>query len=322
MARFQPEEYKADGGFTLFGLPILLLILCAAGAALGWLASFIGQWFYLIVIFPLAIGIGLVIVGIFAGRLTKMRSPGIAVVMGLISSGVAISSMHYSDYQRFSGARTELMKLAPLLETIPPSERDAKTAEALQALKEVREVDTFARYMNMEATRGVTLSRRKAGINLGYIGSWIYWCVELLVVAGMATLGLVAGAAVPFCSTCNTWKEDQQFGTLQKRGVDVAAFLRSGEIDKLKEHSPAKAGGDLVLSAAVCPTCKGQSTIVLKLEEVTKNAKGEEEKKEQLQLTFPGDSLAEIEALFQNAPESSVPKRNSISFEGLGDLKT
>jgi Zn ribbon nucleic-acid-binding protein len=176
--------------------------------------------------------------------------------------------------------------------------------------------------MNMEATRGVTLFRGKAGINLGYVGSWIYWCVELLVVAGMATVGLVAGAAVPFCPACNTWKEDQRLGTLQKRGIDVAAFLRSGEIAKLKELSPAKAGGDLVLSAAVCPNCKGQSTIVLKLVEVTKNAKGEEERKEQLQLTYPGDSLAELEALFQNAPESSVPKRKSISFEGLGDLQT
>ena len=36
---------------------------CAAGAALGWLASFIGQYFYLIFVFPLGIGFGLVTAG-------------------------------------------------------------------------------------------------------------------------------------------------------------------------------------------------------------------------------------------------------------------
>jgi len=318
VARFHPEEYKADGGFSVFGLPILLLVLCAAGAALGWLASFIGQWFYLIVLFPVAIGIGLVIVGIFVGHMTKMRSPGVAVVLGLVSSGVAVPAMHFFDYQRFLGERATVLELAPVLENLPAGARDAKSAEALQVLKEVRDVDSFPQYLNMEATRGITISRGKAGFNLGYIGTWIYWCVELVVVAGMTMLGLVAGAASPFCSSCNSWKDNRELGTLQKKGVDIAAFVKNGEIERLQEQSPAKAGGDLVLSAAVCPNCKGQSSIVLKLEEVTKNAKGEEEKKEQLLLTYPGEALAELEALFSNSPESSVKKSPPVSFEGLG----
>jgi hypothetical protein len=318
MSRFQPEEYKPDGGFSVMGLPILLLVLCLAGVGLGWLASFIGQWFYLIVVFPLAIGVGLVIVGMIVGHQTKMRSTGMALLVGLICSVVAVSAMHYFDYLRFLPARQEILKAAPLLDNLPPGPQDAQTKEVLQSLKEVQGADSFAGFLNMEATRGVTLARGKAGINLGYIGTWIYWFVELIVVAFMTTVGLIAGAAAPFCSACNSWKEERQLGTLRKKGVDVAAYLKDGELGPLSEHEPAQAGGDLILSAAVCPNCKSQSPISFKLHEETTNTKGEKDKKELLHLTYPGAALAEFEALFVNAPASSAKKSPPVSFEGLG----
>src|SRR5262245_30115975 len=101
MSQFVPETYRPEGGFSLVGLPILLGLLCAAGVGLGWLASFIGQWFYLIVLFPAGIGIGLILVGSTVGHLAKMRSPGLGVLLGLVSPGVALLAMHYSNYQRF-----------------------------------------------------------------------------------------------------------------------------------------------------------------------------------------------------------------------------
>src|SRR5881628_3245839 len=47
LPRFEPEPYQPDGGFSVVRLPLLMGVLLVAALALGWLASFIGQWFYL-----------------------------------------------------------------------------------------------------------------------------------------------------------------------------------------------------------------------------------------------------------------------------------
>ncbi len=304
MSRFVPEPYKADGGFSVTGLPILVVALCAAAAGLGWLASFIGQWFYLILLFPIGIGFGLVFAGAGVGHYTKMRSPGVAVLLGLVSSAVAVLSMHYFNYQRFLTQREEVLKMAPLLDMLPANPADPKMAEAVGHLKEIREVNSFPRYLNMEARQGVSISHRgQEGFNLGYVGTWIYWGLEFVAVAFMAAGGLLVGAAAPYCSACDSWKVQKQLGTLHGKGESVDVYLSNGEIERLQAHDPAPSGGDLVLSAAVCPRCQTESPIAVKLESLTKNAKGEIEKKELLHVTYPGEALPELEALFVPKPK-------------------
>ncbi|HMF15384.1 MAG TPA: hypothetical protein VKE94_23880 [Gemmataceae bacterium] len=309
MSRFHAEQYKPEGGFSVIGLAILLVALCAAGVGLGWLASFLSQWFYLIVLFPAGIGFCLLLVGLVVGQHTKMRSRSLSVLLGLISSGVAMLSMHYFDYQRFLHERQELLKEVAPLDNLPAGDVDAQTAEALQHLKQIRAVESFPSYLNQEATQGVTISRLgKDGMNLGYVGTWIYWGFELVVVAAMVTLGLVGGAAEPFCSACDSWKQARRLGTLQRKDADVAALLSNGEIERLQEHDPAPTGGNLILTAAVCPNCKSDSPIAVKLEEVTKNEKGEESKNKLIHLVYPGEALAAFEALFANKPELTEEK--------------
>jgi hypothetical protein len=292
MSRFSPEEYKPEGGFSLVGLPFLLALLCAGAVGLGWLASFIGQWFYLILLFPLGIGLGLIAVGVFAGHLTKMRSTFLACVLGLVSAAVAMLAMHYFDYQRFVKEFQEGEQGPRLVEgKVMIPDPKAQTVHGLFS------------FLDFEAQHGVEISGRGGrGFNIGYTGTWIYWSLELLAVAVMSTLGLIAGGAAPFCSTCNQWKEDHKLGTLRMRGVDVANVVRSGDIDRLKDHDPAPSGGDVVVTVAVCPNCKSDSTIAVKLESVTKNAKGEQETNQLVHMTYPGAALPEFDALFGPEP--------------------
>jgi hypothetical protein len=286
-----PEEYRADGGFSVVGLPLLMLALFATAVALGWLASFIGQWFYLVFIFPLAVGIALVFAGIFFGHMTKMRNRGIATLLGLMSAAVAMLAMHDFDYQRFI------------------SERDAALAEAKPAQRAVLEVliqkqlpiDSFFSFMDHQATRGVTIGKRGGGWNLGYAGTWIYWGLELVVVAVLATLGLISGASAPFCSACDTWKEDRRLGMLTGNCDEAIGLLKEGKVGDLARHKPASTGGSMVLGAAVCPRCGDRSSIAVKLEEVTVNDKGEVKKTELVHLSYPGEALAEFQALFAAA---------------------
>jgi hypothetical protein len=303
VSQFVPEEYVPEGGFSAAGLPVLLAGLGAAAVGLGWVASFIGQWFYLILVFPVAIGLGLIGVGVLLGRLTKMRSPGLAVLFGLVSATLAIVAMHYFNYQRFLKQRDEVLKKVPDLDAVQAPLHDPKEAEAVQFLRDARKVNSFPSYVTFEARQGVTISGRgKGGLNLGFTGTWIYWGVELAVVAGMAIFGLIGGAAAPFCSTCKDWKQERPLGTLERRDTDVAAVLRSGEIERLKAYDPALGGGNLVVTAAVCPNCKGEAPISVRLVEVTKNEKGEEQRNELAHVTYPGAALPEFEALFGIPP--------------------
>ena len=229
-----------------------------------------------------------------------------AVVLGVVSSLLALLSMHYFNYQRFLHKdREELLKAAALIDELPAGmKQDGKLAEALAEVKQAKAVDSFPSYLNYEATQGVTISSRgRNGFNLGYVGTCIYWGLEWIAVAAMATFGMVGGAAAPFCSTCNQWKEERQLGTLEGIGGAVADVLRDGQVVRLKEHKPAPQGGTLVLTAAVCPNCKADSPIAVKLEELTKNDKGEEEKAELIHLVYPGEALVHFESVF------TAPKR-------------
>lgn len=121
----------------------------------------------------------------------------------------------------------------------------------------------------------------------------------------MTVMGLVAGAA-PFCSACDVWKNERYLGTLKQNDADVAALLREGEIERLQNHNPAPKGGELILTAAVCPKCETDWPVTVKLVSTTKNKKGEVEKKELAHLVYPGEKLAELEAVFKGERESAA----------------
>jgi hypothetical protein len=308
-----PEDYKADGGFSATGLPILFAALFAGAIGLGWLVSLISQKFYLILLFPVGIGVALIGVGRLVGRATKMRNTAVAVALGAISSCAAMLSMHYFDYQRFLGEREELLKDAGPLIDNPQIAVDPEVAAGVKFLKQSRAVDSFPSYMEFEATQGVTIGSRGRGHNLGYVGTWIYWVVELVIVAILTTIGLVAGAAEPFCSTCNTWKKSRQLGTLVGSDYKVVELLRSGEIQKLNDHDPAPNGGDLVLTVAACPNCQTNSPIAIKVEEMTTNSKGEVSKTKRAHLVLAGETLTEFEKLFAWKPKAPKPTEEKPS---------
>jgi hypothetical protein len=68
--------------------------------ALGWLASFIGQWFYLVFFFPIGLGFGLVLVGVAVAGLAKMRNIGLGALLGLVAGVLTMVTMHYCDSWR------------------------------------------------------------------------------------------------------------------------------------------------------------------------------------------------------------------------------
>jgi hypothetical protein len=297
MSRYSPEPYKPDGGLTVVGLPILFGILTVAAVILGGIAGFIAQWFYLIIVFPAVVGFGLFGAGWLANYVAKMRNIPVAFLAGLYASCVAMGTMHYVEYR--NTIEKVVREARENKGTLPPGGEEA-----------VRSI-SFPQYMNLAAKAGVTIGRRGGGLNLGYWGSWIYWTVELVGVAVLALIGTVGGAAQPFCSRCGSWKDDATLGHLTGDPERAKDALEKGKIDALAEHEPDRSRGHLRLSMPHCKTCRHRSPIDLKLERVTKNDKGEEEKNELAHVTYPGEAIDDFEGLF-GAPR---PRRRAERAE-------
>jgi hypothetical protein len=321
--RFETTPYRSDGGFGMAGSGILIGLSMAAAVALGWLVTIIEQWVYLILIFPLLIGAIVGVVGMIGIKLGKVRSPALGGLAGFLAGCVAMLSMHYFDYLAF---RAEVDR------DFPPDKRaviEAMRPEQVRALpREIQEevvedqralrVKSFLAYMDYQATNGVTIQRvghggaNDRGMNLGYIGSFIYWGIEVLIVAVVAFVIMMGAAAVPFCRECMAWKQERKLGTLAFRPGDVGAAqlvaaLGAGEVTRLIDYKPSPADGPLHLSAAVCPKCGDQGTVDVKLTHKYKTAKNEERAQQLLHVTYPGEALRALEAVFRVAPPVIPP---------------
>ncbi|MGH7223970.1 MAG: hypothetical protein ACRELF_12135, partial [Gemmataceae bacterium] len=194
--RFQTQPYVPDGNFPPLGLALTLGGGLMAAVLVGFLASVIGQWFYLVVLFPLLIGLALGGVGMAFIKIGKLRSPLLAGVAAGLSGIMAMGTMHYAEYQRFLNVLAEKL----------PVNRD-----------QLQDNISFATYIDFMAKQGVTIGRvvqrgNDKGMNLGHIGSYIYWLVEMLVVAGIVWVMMRKAAAAPFCVGCNAWKDERPLG--------------------------------------------------------------------------------------------------------------
>jgi hypothetical protein len=304
MSQFAPQPYKAQSGFNLLGVLLLLVALCLAGLGLAWLGSFIAQWFYLIVLFPLAIGLGLAGVGALVNYRAKLRNAPLAALIGLLAAVWTMAAMHYFDYQRFVGQRDQLLRENPQLLNDGPAAglTDPEEVEARRLLNQARGVDSLPKYLDLQATDGVRIGRGGDGAtNLGYVGSWIYWGVELIILAAMSVGLMIANAREPYCTACDTWKKERELGTFVGDGQQVHYFLTTGDIESLSDYGPAKTGGNLVLSVAVCPNCQGDAPVEVNLSESIRQGKQETGRRSLGRLTFPGAAVPELESLFSQA---------------------
>src|SRR5688572_3621339 len=174
------KPYKPDGGTTMPGLMMLVGALVVTGAVLGFVAHFVAQAFYLILVFPFLIGLGLGAVGVRMVRAGRVRNPLIGGLAGFVGGALAMFMMHYFDQQKF---RDEAFSAEPEFAQVvklPPEERqqflaDLDAADREDAARGLRAADSVLGYLDLQAHYGVTIGKPgrsgDRGINLGYYGS-------------------------------------------------------------------------------------------------------------------------------------------------------
>jgi hypothetical protein len=277
--RFVTEPYQPDGNAPFLGTLLTFAGLIGAGALVGALTGFVHQWFYLVFLFPVVMGLAVGAAGMGLVKAFKLRNSllaGLAAVLGGVTTQTA---MHYVDYQRFLGQVEEKL----------PGTRAELAAKGFG----------LPQFIDFRAREGVTIGRLghgDKGINLGYYGSYVYWGLEVLLIAGIALVMLRAAAAAPFCAACSGWKERRYLARVDTPAHEQVETLRDGELVGLLQRSwPAKGEG-LLLKASVCPRCGADAPVDVALESHTTNEKGEKKVKELAHFTYPGDVLPFLDA--------------------------
>src|SRR5262249_32779753 len=192
------------------------------------------------------VGVALGLAGTLGIRLGKVRSPVLAGIAGFVGGCVAMLSIQFFDYLR-----------------VP--------VEARRAVG----IHTFFGYVDFAAHQGVTIGRATSssstdkGMNLGYVGTYIYWIVELLLVAGIAFVIMKNGAGEPFCPEGQAWKQRRTLMTFRPPLDRVVVALEEGDLLRvMAEEEWTTVTGEGVLSASVCPECESRGLIDVKLEQV------------------------------------------------------
>lgn len=307
---FTAKPYKPDNGFTVNGLVLLTTALALAGSALGYVAHHISRHFWLVLIFPLLLGFALGWVGVKMIVQGKIRNPWIGGFAGLLGGFFSMLVMHHSSYTH---DRDEAISSSPVIKKImdlPKDQREALLADAEaddpDAVPTLRALESFPAYLNLRAREGVSIGRGGSnGINLGYVGTWIYWVIEVALVAGVTFAMTYKQTKEPFCAECESWKTKRVLGSVGDQGTASVA-IASGDANALARSGP-NVDSDCILAAHVCPTCQGQkSDIDLLLTRFTRNGKGELTENKLSHHSWPGTTFPVVSSLFAPAAPTAA----------------
>lgn len=318
------RPYRPDNHFDARGLLMLACTLILAAGALGAVAHFVSQYFYLILLFPMVIGGALGAAGAAVVRRTGMRNPWVAGLIGLAGGIFAMGMMHYFGYRSFLAEQAIAAAKDPEYVAqlrsgtgepefinnqgglAMPGERERREADFYRFVRAIR-VRSFAGYMDFEAREGVQIrGEHGAGSpqNLGYTGSYIYWCVEALIVAGIS-FAIIRGQAVkPYCAACGTWKAERAVGYLATDPKDAATAVRDGDVARL--GPPAFEPSASLLHVASCPNGKACVAVPredeVRLEKHAYDKKGKiVQRKTLAHATWPATATGAIDAIFAPA---------------------
>jgi hypothetical protein len=307
------RAYAPAGVYELSGVVGLLVAMLVVSAATGYVAHFIAQWLYLIVLFPLVIGFAVGATGIAATKWFKIRSPLVGGAVGLVCGIAAMFCMHYCDYLTVRSEFNEMSEETRAVFQLPTAEFESAIADSskedtqsLRLARELMNAESFASFMDFQARQGVelkkTASSSKGGINLGYVGSYIYWLLEMGIVAFIVSRMVRRQAAEPFCGRCGQWRRPRTMGYVRAQSDQAVAHLVRGDLAAagglLSKDSPT----EVAVVAYTCPMCQGAGEVDVKVEQSVTNKKGKTQKKSLAFVTYPQGSLGQIESAFASAP--------------------
>jgi hypothetical protein len=120
--------------------------------------------------------------------------------------------------------------------------------------------------------------------------------------AALAVFGLRSKASAPFCTDCRTWKVARLSRRLDLTSDFLVKAIKTGDIVPLADHDLSRNTGPLVLNVAVCPRCGPDAPVDVQVQQTTVGPRGEKKVHELAHVTYPGEAMRVLDALFEPPP--------------------
>ena len=236
----------------LLGLLWMAAVVLIGAAVIGAAAALVGGFIFLVVVFPIFMGVAGGWMLAWAIRKGKVRSALTAVLAAVLMGVLMYGIYNAGDFLRFRRDVTE----AITMEYGPQDQADIDLFIEM-VLEDETGLSGFPGYLLLNAKDGVTLSRTYGsdGIVLNGVWYWLLFAVELGLIIYFAAQAAVKQARQPFCAVCDRWYSASQF--LGFAAVEKEAELLAG----VEQHSYHPMGdvlqGDAALPrvAVLAQTC-------------------------------------------------------------------
>jgi hypothetical protein len=252
-----------------------------AGAATALAVHFVGRLFYLILLFPLVWGVGIGAAVAAGVRVGKCRNAAVGLGAGIVA---AVAS--FGLFQALENMHVRSTFKEYWAKTVKVDVNDAKfNSDADRAWDDaVREKHGGAGFLSQMAVRaemGMNISRRGRGGDgkpmISGTGMYVYWFIEMAIVAGICGLIGLGATRDPFCEPCAEWYDKKELaGIVPGKVDDVRKAVVSKDFAALPSLVVRTNPGGAI-SLEKCPKCS-TSPAVVKVERVTVDDKGKEQR--------------------------------------------
>jgi ribosomal protein S27AE len=303
IVQFPVSLYRPSGVFSWKAIATVLGVSVMAGTLIGFAVGFVHTFFYLVLLFPLLVGIATGKLAAAAVRAARLRNPIVAGLCALFGGAIAMPIVHGYGYLDLQRARAQLdpEALATAMGMSPDAlPADVKASGVTPEAIRTARVTSLPLYFDLQAHEGVRIGRSGwLDIRLGHAGSYVYWALELLLAAAVAFALAYRAAAAPFCERCGRWMAERRLGGVRAPADEAVEALRAGDLDRL-HPSPPTAGREIRLTMASCPQCGTTSAMTLRLDRVRVGRDGKETASPRTlaHATYPGEAIPVVEDLF------------------------
>lgn len=294
------RNYISANEFSFNGIVMLVLATIFAGIVLGLLLGFVGQFFFLVGIFPALVGIAGGYVLAQAIKKFKMPNKAVAILIGTLMAVMIYGSYTYFDYLQFQNQLYDAMVTFgdPTLYIFKDMDKATLTNFLLQ---ETTGSTGLIGYWKSTVNAGISIiSMGGMGSNFPFNPLWstLYLISEFLLIAGFAIKGAWERVNRPFCSGCEAWYDEGKYlASFEMQDEDkVINAIERDRFDDLKNLMRAELSKPpcLVLKVHLCLNCHNENPL-LELSRLTVGDKGIPKYKRCLRGLITSSQLSELE---------------------------
>src|SRR5260221_2378954 len=193
----------------IMGLILMLIAAVVGGVIIGGIVAFVSQFFYLIILMPLLMAAAGGWVMVQAIKMGKVRSRSTALIFGVLIGLIIYGTYRYGEYVIVGRPAIKQVFVDKAKELgVTDQLNDAKIEELIdEGLKKQTGQTGIIGYTILKAQVGEQVrfggsaNSSSSGINftLPEPLNWLYWVIELVVVAGGVGMRAAIVAAEAYC---------------------------------------------------------------------------------------------------------------------------